>query len=182
MYFEDLEKQYLENGKMFHEFVCNRIHDLLHNQNLVNEQAAAMSASLENTIVLLKDNVHHFRNLALTELRRTYVGVCDKSKLVRYVYNRLANGIMYKYLAHFDYHIKEFEEVAWKAYEFASGYAREIVNWLGRNVCIDKFDLLVTKNAYARMKKLVQLVEDKDSLEPGLFIMPKQWNLNKLGE
>lgn len=182
MYFEDLEKQYLENGKMFHEFVCNRFHDLLHNQNLVNEQAAVLRVSLKNTIAFLNEHVHHFRNLALTELRRTYGGVCDKSKLVHYVYNRLQNGIMHKYLATFVYNVSEFDKVNWDAYKFAIKYSRDVVNWLGQNVCIDKYDLLVTKKAYKRVKKLVQLVEDKDSHEPELVIMPKQWNLQGRGE
>ena len=189
MYFEELEKQYVEDAKMFREFVENRFSDLKDDRKFLNDVAENYNCRLDNTIDYLNKSKHYFRNEVLRQLRRDYNGIADKKRLVNSLYRRLKDGMMGIFLKTLSHRItlnygcfKELNEVQHRAYKFTLAYAQDIVNWLGRNVCIDKYDLLVTKQAYKRVKKLVQLVEDKDALEPGLIIMPKQWNTDKRTE
>lgn len=178
MRFKDLEKQYAEDGQMFREFVENRFFDLKDDRKFLNDVAKNYNCRLDNTIDYLNKSKHYFRNEVLRQIRRDYNGIADKKRLVNSLYKRLKDGMMDMFLNPLNYRcFGELNEVQHRAYEFTLAYAHEIVNWLGRNVCVDLYDLIVTKKGYERMKKFVHAAEgfDKEG-KPELNFWPKQWN------
>lgn len=178
MYFEELEKQYVENGQMFREFVENRFFDLKNDSKFFKEVAENYNSCLVNTIDYLNKNKHYFHNVVFRQIRRDYDGIADKKRLVSSLYRRLKDGMMDMFLNTLNYRcFRELNEVQYSAYVFTLAYAHEIVNWLGRNVCVDLYDLIATKKGYERMKKFVHTAEgfNKES-KPELNFWPKQWN------
>lgn len=178
MHFEELEKQYVENGQMFRDFVENRFFDLKDDSKFLKEVAENYNSSLDNTIDYLNKNKHYFRNVVLRQIRRDYNGIADKKRLVSSLYTRLKDGMMDIFLNPMNYRcFEELNKVQHRAYEFTLAYAHDTVNWLGMNVCVDLYDLIATKKGYERMKKLVHVAEgfEKEG-KPELNFWPKQWN------
>lgn len=134
----------------------------------------------EEFLAVVENLEHHaskFHKLAYEFLRVEQGGVCDKKVVRRFIARHLYDNELSEFLKKTDKFPFGFHPDQPNAVWFGDEFAKEVVNWLGANVCIDLYDLLVTKKAYARLKKFVARAEDVECLEDNtVTVWPKQWN------
>lgn len=136
---------------------------------IVNVLSSYVKNALEVKIDNIRKHASFYQKMMYEKLRKEHDGIADKKTLK----NILVKHILEKDLARFKYYYLERHN----AWVFADSFSNEVVNWLGQNVCIDLYDLVVTKKAYGRLKKFVSRAEEVEALDDNTVkVWPKQWN------
>ena len=85
---------------------------------------------------------------ALRHLRKDNDGIMDKKHLVEWLTERTQDREL----------------------------SKEVVNWLGQNVVLDLYDMLVTRQAYKKMLRIVELTHEvMYNEEHYIKHLPRQW-------